>query len=159
MCQQEKKHEEVPFSHHCVRCVQGLCETQKEGQSLRTMQVLSLPFHAGAGKLERFSKLLKSWLMPMLECAVSSSAPPHECVPNSILSPEFSEGNRFLDSPLENNDIYRNFLAKVNPSEMPTRYYRNFPTSHERVTLQPSLALLNERVMRQSLCLQWGHPQ
>mmetsp|Transcript_13451 Transcript_13451/g.21916 ORF Transcript_13451/g.21916 Transcript_13451/m.21916 type:complete len:185 (-) Transcript_13451:179-733(-) len=78
------------------------------------------PNHAGsvaalprkAGKLERFSKLLKSWLMPMLECAVSSSAPPHECVPNSILSPEFSEGNRFLDSPLENNDILPELSGK-----------------------------------------------
>lgn len=66
--------------------------------------VAALPRRAGKLLPDRFNKLLKSWLRPMLDCPVSSSAPPHECVPKSILSPDLSGEKMFLDSPLENND-------------------------------------------------------
>jgi len=69
--------------------------------------VAALPRNAGS--LERFNKLLKSWLMPMSEFGAASKTspvPPHECVPKSILS-GISEEKRFRppDSPLEKSDI------------------------------------------------------
>jgi hypothetical protein len=48
----------------------------------------------------------------MLECAASSSDPPHECVPNSVLSPELSREKTFLESPLENKDILSEFPGR-----------------------------------------------
>mmetsp|Transcript_6842 Transcript_6842/g.15647 ORF Transcript_6842/g.15647 Transcript_6842/m.15647 type:complete len:240 (-) Transcript_6842:1802-2521(-) len=48
----------------------------------------------------------------MCECAVSSSPPPQECVPNNILSREFSVEKMFPDSTLENNDALPELSGK-----------------------------------------------